>query len=86
MFKISHENTLYFWRYGHVRYVKRVLQKFGKQYSMLKIFMNMDKVLAVLNFAVKALETNFASKPKFYIRNYKELNLLKIQIVTFLDK
>ena len=46
----------------------------------------MDKVLAVLNLAVKALETNFALKPKFYVRIHKELNLLKIQIVTFLDK
>ena len=69
-----------------MRYVKRFLQKFKKQYSVLKIFINMDKVLAVLNLAVKALETNFALKPKFYVRIHKELNLLKIQIVTFLDK
>ena len=46
----------------------------------------MEKVATVSNLPLKALDVVSASKQKFYIRSQKELSLLKIQIIAFLDK
>ena len=37
MLKISYQNTFYFLKYAHVRYVKSLFTNFQKQKNMLKI-------------------------------------------------
>ena len=50
MLKISHENTFYFLRNAHVRYLKSLFTNIQKQQNMLKISLLFKKFT---NFTVK---------------------------------